>query len=69
MFIKNIYAVLDNINFEGRIKHEVELIKAVRNTDNFDAVVSSFCMQQFVFRIVQDFYENLAMEKQNETNR
>lgn len=57
--LKNIYKYLEKINFEKRIKEKVKFIRDVKNSEDFEAMVSPFVMTQFVFSIVQDFYEEI----------
>lgn len=66
---KNIYTLLGEINFDKRVKEEIETIKKVRNTNNFDVVMSVFCFRNFVFRLIQDFYTRVLEENNNPKNK
>lgn len=57
--LKNIYDYIEKIDFEKRIKKEVKFIRDRRNSNDFEIIVSPFVMTQFVFSIVQDFYEEI----------
>lgn len=57
--LKNIYDYLEKINFEKRIVEEVKFIRDRRNSADFECIVNPFVMTQFVFSIVQDFYEEI----------
>ena len=60
--MKNIYTLLDEIDFEKRVKEEIEQIKRVKDTPNFEVVMSVFCFRNFVFRLIQDFYQRVLEE-------
>jgi hypothetical protein len=50
---RNIYEVLDKINFEEHCKRSSELLK-----------VDEWLLQQIFFSVVQKFYEELAYGKE-----
>ena len=60
--IKGLYDYLKEIDFENRVKNKVANIKKVKNTENFDSVVSDFVMLNWVFCIVFDVYEKIQFD-------
>lgn len=57
--LKNIYDYLSKINFEKRIAEEAKFIRDRKNNPDFELMVCPFVMMQFVFSILQDFYEEI----------
>ena len=60
--IKGLYDYLKEIDFENRVKEKVAVIKKVKNTENFDSVVSDFVMLNWAFGIVFDVYEKIQFD-------
>lgn len=60
--IKGLYDYLKEIDFENRVKNKVANIKRVKNTKNFDSVVSDFVMLNWAFGIVFDVYEKIQFD-------
>lgn len=60
--IKGLYDYLKETNFENRVKEKVSIIKKVKNSENFDYVVSDFVMLNWAFSIVYDVYEKIQFD-------
>ena len=56
--MKNIYTVLEEINFEKEIEEYVKRCKM-----HPEITKDKFLVQNYVFGIVQKFYENILEEK------
>lgn len=57
--MKNIYTYLDKIQFEKRVKDKVAQIKKLKDSENFDAVVSDFVMLNWIYGLLSDLYEKI----------
>lgn len=57
--MKNIYTYLDKIQFEKRVKDKVAQIKKLKDSENFDAVVSDFIMLNWIYGLLSDLYEKI----------
>lgn len=59
---KNIYTVLEKINFDKRVDKEIDIIKKCEGKENFNIIVSEFVFKNFCFGLVRDFYDNVLDE-------
>ena len=62
---KNIYTILDKINFEDRVNKEIDLLNKTRYSENFESVTSKLVFTQFVFSLMQDFYSEILKNESN----
>lgn len=62
---KNIYSILDKINFEDRVNKEIDLLNKTRYSENFESVTSKLVFTQFVFSLIQDFYTEILKDESN----
>lgn len=62
---KNIYTILDKINFEDRVNKEIDLLNKTRHSENFESVTSKLVFTQFVFSLIQDFYTEILKDESN----
>lgn len=65
--LRPLYTYLNEVNFEQRIKKHTTLLRKLKNSKNFDIVLSELNTTQFIFSIIQDLYEKIYDDLKKES--
>ena len=57
--IRNIYEYLDEIEFSKQIKEQSELLRIKRDSADFEAITSEFCLSNFAFKLIREVVEKI----------
>lgn len=66
MIDKNIYTILEKIDFDKRVEKQIDTIKCVKDTENFNIILSNFVFKNFCFGLIRDFYDEILKDETND---